>query len=119
MDDFRGELWGYGGPMLLTRVLKQICKTNEIEKMMPENCWGFKVFPPNEFYAIKWSLWAHFFNANYTAETLAATQNSTAIHVWNKFSHGQQIKKATPQTAYEVIAEKNCPKVFKASGDYF
>lgn len=87
--------------------------------MTPEKCWGYKVFPLNEFYAVHYSAWEAFFNPNYTNEVLALSQNSTGIHVWNKLSFGDKLNKSGPKTAYGAIAEKNCPKVYGASGDYF
>lgn len=46
------------------------------------------------------------------------TKESVAIHVWNKHSFKQKLKVGT-KVAYGIIAEKNCPKVYSASGEYF
>lgn len=87
--------------------------------MSPEKCQGFTILPPNEFYAISWDKWEQYMNATYTHETLEKTKDSTVVHLWNKNSFALKIDKSGPQTAYGAIAERNCPKVFEVSGEYF
>lgn len=112
-------MWSYNGPQLLTRVLKNsVCHTS-FEEMTPEKCRGFKVFPPEEFYAINYDEWHHFINVSFTDSVMKATENSSVIHLWNHFWRNKIIKKSKSKTPYEAIAEKNCPKIFTASGDHF
>lgn len=88
--------------------------------MTTERCNGLKVFPVEEFYAVGWDKWRHFFNVSFTGSVLKATKNSSVVHLWNKLTHNTIITKSQLfKTAYEVIAEKNCPKTIKASGKYF
>lgn len=87
--------------------------------MTPKKCWGFKVFPQNAFYAIRSKSWQMFFDPNATQDTLRMTNDSVIVHVWNKRSSNQQIRKRRKKTAYEIIASKNCPKVYQASGNDF
>lgn len=103
----------------MTRVLKKICNVKYTSEMTPERCWQFQVFEQNKFYAIKSDDWQKFFNPNDTEETLALTNSSIVVHVWNKMSSNQSITKTTEKTAYEIIASKNCPRVFQASGELF
>ncbi|XP_031634031.1 lactosylceramide 4-alpha-galactosyltransferase-like [Contarinia nasturtii] len=115
----RGYVWGSSGPAVLTRVLKKICREKSIQKMTPSKCWGFDVLPRKNLYAIHYSNWKHFFNKKLTNETLEQTSKSPVVHLWNKLSIVERIKKSEKRTAYEVIAMKHCPKVFEASGTYF
>lgn len=87
--------------------------------MTPERCRGFKVFPAKAFYAIPFSDYHHFFDQNATRTTLSRTKNSMIVHVWNKRSFNEKIRKGEKKTAYEIIANKNCPLVYQASGDEF
>lgn len=112
-------MWAHNGPWLLTRILKDICNKEEIWDMTPEECWGFKVFPPEEFYPIHWEEWQKYFYDNYTGETLEMTKNATAVHLWNNLSFGEKTHKSQPQNAHAAIAAKNCPKVFETAGEYF
>lgn len=118
-NNFRGSEWGHNGPAVLTRVLQKICNVKYTSDMTPEKCRQFQVFEEDKFYAIKFDEWQKFFNSNDTHETLARTNNSIAVHVWNKFSSIQSISKTTEKNAYGIIASKNCPRVFKASGELF
>lgn len=89
--------------------------------MKPENCWGFQIYPRDIFYAIPEHNWQNFFDKDpkIVSETLAAVKDSFAVHMWNYVSKTQQILKSEPTTAYGILAGKNCPKVFRASGLYF
>lgn len=87
--------------------------------MTPEHCWGFKILPTKTFYPVHYDVWEQYFDPNYTRKILRTTKDSAAIHLWNKLSIKRRIDKSEPQTAYGAIAEKNCPNVFYASGDYF
>lgn len=87
--------------------------------MTAEKCNGFIVFPYYSFYAIQSNNWKMFFNTNDTEDTLRMTADSIIVHVWNKKSSNQRIKKGYTKSAYEVIASQNCPTVYQSSGDEF
>ncbi|XP_031634984.1 lactosylceramide 4-alpha-galactosyltransferase-like [Contarinia nasturtii] len=118
-SSFNGFKWAHNGPGILTRVLKKICQAQLTSDMTPEKCLRFNVLPQNTFYAIKSKQWQMFFNPNATQETLRLTRNSVLVHVWNKYSASQIIRKRRKKTAYDVIASINCPKVYQASGNSF
>lgn len=121
INGYKPHEWATNGPGTLTRVLRKICRINDIYSMKPEYCWGFKVFGPETFYAIYYPIWRHFFETNPTVvnSTLDKIKNSISIHVWNKLSKNEIIDKNKPKTAYGIVAEKNCPKVFESTGRYF
>lgn len=115
--NFNPNVWNQNGPALLTRVLQEeVCRT-ELEKMTPEKCRGFKVFPPDEFYAVNWDNWEYFTNINFTETVLKKINKSSVVHLWNHTWRNKTIPKSeskyNTRTAYEVIAENNCPQVYK------
>lgn len=114
-----GHVWGSSGPAVLTRVLQQICGVKSPEQMKSSLCWGFHLMPRKKFYAVHYSNWKSFFDKKSTNSTLQNTEKSAIVHVWNKLSVGEKIKKSEERTAYEMIAMKQCPKVFEACGEYF
>lgn len=87
--------------------------------MTPDKCWGFTVYPQHLFYAIHSKSWQMFFDSNSRQETLKITNNSIIVHVWNKKSSHKTIKRKIKKSAYEIIAQKNCPNVYHAAGDSF
>lgn len=117
--NFIGSNWAHNGPGVLTRVLKRICQAEFTFDMTSTKCWGFNVLPQSTFYAIPSKKWQMFFDSNATEDTLRLTNNSIAVHVWNKRSSTQHIRKKRMKTAYEIIASKNCPKAYQASGNDF
>lgn len=119
VSTYKPDHWSYNGGLLLTRVLeRKVCHTT-LAEMTPEKCCGFKVFPKDEFYPINYEMWEHFFNLQHTKSILENVTKSSVVHLWNKLSHVKIITKSYTKTAYEILAENNCPKAFNASGDYF
>ncbi|XP_055296581.1 lactosylceramide 4-alpha-galactosyltransferase-like [Sitodiplosis mosellana] len=119
MENFNPTVWNQNGPALLTRVLEsKVCHTS-LAEMTPEKCRGFEVFPPEEFYAVNWDNWQYFINPQFTNTVLQKTARSSVIHLWNHTWRNKAIKKSVSEkTAYEALAEKNCPKVYEVSGDH-
>lgn len=116
--NFNGNEWATNGPAIITRVFQNICDTKNISQMNPESCQGMKVYSPNHFYAIPWRTWYWFFEPKYTKTVINVTENSPIIHVWNKLSKEKKMTIGS-NTAYEVIAKKNCPNVYDTSEKYF
>lgn len=119
IKNYEPDAWNYNGGLLITRVLSDhVCHTS-LSEMTPEKCRGLTVFAPNEFYAINWFEWEQFFNASQTEFVLETIERSSVVHLWNKMSHNRNITKSESKTAYEILAERNCPDVFNATGEYF
>lgn len=118
IENFQGDTWINNGPGVITRVLHEICKTTNPAEMTSDRCDGFRVYQPTEFYAVSWEAWYNYFNRDSTKSTLDMTKDSLAIHVWNKLSENEMIEVGS-NVAYGIIAEKNCPRVYRASGKFF
>ncbi|KAH8260813.1 hypothetical protein KR038_001167 [Drosophila bunnanda] len=118
--NFDGKDWGNNGPGVITRVAQKICGTKNIEVMQEDHkrCLGFKVFGRGAFYAVPWKQWRDFFEPEKLSQTMALTKDSYVVHVWNKHSSTLKIKRGT-KSAYAKYAEQNCPRAYKASGEYF
>lgn len=118
LHNFNGFDWGNNGPGVITRVLQTICATKSPLKMTRDRCYGFKVYPPNAFYAIPWRQYARFFNESQTDQVLEQLKESFVAHVWNK--HSQKIKlNVGSKSAYAKLAESHCPKVYTNCGEWF
>ncbi|KAH8248653.1 hypothetical protein KR032_001812 [Drosophila birchii] len=118
--NFDGKDWGNNGPGVITRVAQKICGTKDIEVMQKDHkrCLGFKVFGRGAFYAVPWKQWRDFFEPERLPQTMALTKDSYVVHVWNKHSSTLKIRRGT-KSAYAKYAEQNCPRAYKASGEYF
>ncbi|KAH8413325.1 hypothetical protein KR009_010022 [Drosophila setifemur] len=119
-QNFDGKDWGNNGPGVITRVAHKICATKDIAVMQddPKRCLGFKVFGRGAFYAVPWKQWRDFFEPEKLEKTMALTKDSYIVHVWNKHSNKLPIKHGS-NSAYAKYAEKNCPRAYKAAGEYF
>ncbi|XP_058824632.1 lactosylceramide 4-alpha-galactosyltransferase [Topomyia yanbarensis] len=116
--NFNGQSWGNNGPGVITRVFKRVCSTNAPLLMTRERCRHFTVFPPEAFYAINFEDYLQFFEERWLDQALTALNRSVVAHVWNKFSRDHKVRVGS-QVAYGVLAERYCPRVYQASGEFF
>jgi lactosylceramide 4-alpha-galactosyltransferase len=116
--NFNGNDWGNNGPGVITRILHKVCQTTVPDQMDRARCHSFKVFPIEAFYAIRWPDFRYFFEEKYLNETMAAINQSIVVHVWNKHSRKLSVKVGS-NVAYGLLAEEYCPKVYRASGEFF
>lgn len=116
--NFRGKDWGYNGPGVITRLLKNLCGAKKAKDMLKKDCKGFKVYPPEVFYPVEWWNWKMYFDSKYNKKMLNITRNSYVIHVWNKHSVNTKIK-INSEVPYSIFAKKYCPKVFAECDEYF
>lgn len=123
VKDFQPNIWAFNGPMLWTRVLRRQCGMT-VDQMTINNCDGVKIYPASEFYPIDVDNARAFFNLKYTDFVLAATNKSMLVHFWNSHTkiYGllrMRNKKSNSKTAFEIIAERNCPRIFGMSKEKF
>lgn len=111
---YNGKEFLDNGPWVLTRTLSHFCKTSDRRLWSTERCNGFKLLPINTFFPVEWKDWNWYFNSTLTSKTLEAIKNSTLIHVWNDRSKNTRLQPGS-NTAYELVAEKNCPIVYSSS----
>jgi len=111
---YNGKEFLDNGPWVLTRTLNHFCRTSDRKLWTLEQCNGFKLLPINTFFPVPWKDWFWYFNSTFTGETLEATKNSVLIHVWNDRSKNTRLK-FNSNTAYELLAEENCPLVYDSS----
>lgn len=115
---FDGQSWGRNGPGVITRVLKQKCETNDTSMMTRERCHGFLVLKPSSVYAVDYTEWKDFFDERRTSHVLKVTNDSIAVHVWNKKSASKSIRVGS-NIAYGLLANIYCPRVYGSCGKYF
>lgn len=72
------------------------------------------MYPKSMFYAVSWK-WL--FDPEMAEHALEITKNSSVILVSNKVIEKTRIK-IGGRTAYEVIAKKNCPKIYFSRINY-
>lgn len=114
-NNFNGKGWPNNGPLVLTRVLYEICGTNDINKMInDEVCNNFKVLPVDMCYDIGWIELFKFFKEQYLDESIRRLSGKLMTHVWNKDSARIPLS-ISDNVAYIHLAKKYCPKTLNAS----
>lgn len=111
----------HSGSGSITRIMRKICDRVNVTDFTPELCWGFKLYPTKSFFPIRYDIWDNFFqnNTEMVNKTMATVEYAIAMQFWNNISVNQTIAKSDPANAYKILTEKNCPKVYSASDEYF
>ncbi|XP_021938491.1 lactosylceramide 4-alpha-galactosyltransferase-like isoform X2 [Zootermopsis nevadensis] len=118
LRNFQGQSWAQNGPAVITRVLELICGTKTINEMTRKECLGFAVYPQNVFYTIPYQSWALLFDESRTSDTMKKVEGSYGVHVWNKMNSEKNIDVGS-KSAYSLLAEKHCPRVYWNCGPTF
>jgi lactosylceramide 4-alpha-galactosyltransferase len=117
--NFNGQSWGGNGPMMMTRVLKQLCNTNSTKEMVEKgNCKSFHVLKKETCYLVGGMQSALLFTDSKGDEIIEALKNSIVVHFWNSATKAWKLRK-NQTAAYVQLAWKFCPKVMAQTGDEF
>ncbi|XP_064541159.1 lactosylceramide 4-alpha-galactosyltransferase-like [Drosophila montana] len=118
--NYMGHVWAHNGPMVLVRVLSEICGTKNVTLMENnrERCQGFRVFDINAFFEVRFDECILFFEPENATETLARTKNSRMVHTWNHIITRWPLK-IDSKAPYMHWAAQHCPRVVAATGELF
>ena len=112
--NFSTKMWEQNGPLVITRVLYEICGTKDIRKMIyGDVCKNFRVLPIEMCYGIEWQELEKFFKAEDLKEVLNRLSGALIAHVWNSMSTKIPLSK-NDNVAYIHLAKKYCPRTFVA-----
>ncbi|XP_064550087.1 lactosylceramide 4-alpha-galactosyltransferase-like [Drosophila montana] len=119
-ENYNSGAWAHNGPMVIVRVLRELCGTQNITLMVNnrERCHGFQVFNVSDIYEIPWTQWTLFFEPKHANLTLERTKDSRMVHVWNHLVTKWPLK-IDSKAAYMHWAAQHCPRVFAATGELF
>ncbi|GAB6026388.1 Lactosylceramide 4-alpha-galactosyltransferase [Chamberlinius hualienensis] len=107
---FRGKSWSDNGPMLATRVLRQMCNVNSSFKSVmskPELCQDVNILERNAFYSISWD---NLFRAKRPFE-LDFTEIHV-VHLWSKLTRTKEAKIGV-SSIIENLFKVACPTVYQ------
>ncbi|PNF32998.1 hypothetical protein B7P43_G16357 [Cryptotermes secundus] len=116
--DFRGNIWAYNGPELITRVLLGMCDTLHASELSTQRCKGFQILSNKEFFPIPYQSWELFFEESGSEETMEKIKGSFGVHVWNKLSKLTKVLVGSRQP-YSLMAATACPRVYSVCGRDF
>lgn len=119
IENFNGTVWGSNGPLLMTRVLQDLCKTNSTKEMIAmKSCEGFHVLPKQLCYAVNGLSWPKLFNETSAEWAMKKVENSLVVHFWNNLSRKTPLS-VNSTAAYIQLAKLHCPKVIASCDDSF
>ena len=107
------DAWDFtsNGPNIITRVMKDICSTEDRTLWTRRQCNGATVQPKEKVVPLEWADYMLYFEPKDLSKTLDIVKNSTAIHLWSDRSRNIW-NKVGFHNAYQVLAEKHCPSVY-------
>ncbi|XP_067850870.1 lactosylceramide 4-alpha-galactosyltransferase-like [Heptranchias perlo] len=90
VKNYEGTIWGQQGPLLMSRVLRRWCKTEDLDEFIDAKCKDISYLPSKFFYPIPYTDWEKYFE-HWTLDNIKATFSDTyGAHIWNFLSSGKQ-----------------------------
>lgn len=117
MATFSPIWYSWNGPEMMTRVLKSLCNTLEVNEMSPTACKGFNVLPREKCFNLKYAEWRLLFDERKTQEVLERLKDSIIVHYWTSLSKSS-IFPANTKNAFTELAGKLCPRVMQNVGEF-
>ncbi|KAM4771189.1 uncharacterized protein WCC33_003026 [Rhinophrynus dorsalis] len=111
VQDYRGEVWGYQGPILFTRVLKQLCNLPNFKAVEDILCGNISFLNPQRFYPIPYPEWTKYYEV---WEKLPTFNDSYALHLWNYMNRGQKSLVPGSNTLVDHLYQQYCPTIYEA-----
>ncbi|MEE6500862.1 hypothetical protein FKM82_003958, partial [Ascaphus truei] len=112
VQNYKGEVWGYQGPSLLTRVLKELCDLPKFQAAEDIKCESISFLNPQRFYPISYPSWQKYFQVWKTWPTFSS---SYGLHLWN-FMNRAGHKTVVPgsNTLVDHLYQQYCPTTYRA-----
>ncbi|KAG1683640.1 Lactosylceramide 4-alpha-galactosyltransferase [Nymphon striatum] len=108
-----GQVFAEIGSNLITKVFKEVCRTDNLNGTTREMCEGSRLLPSKSFYVVPWKDWSYLFHRYWTESLLEEIikHKSYSVHFYNKISK-KRIVKFNSFSLIEVLAKNHCPKVY-------
>ncbi|XP_025042926.2 alpha-1,4-N-acetylglucosaminyltransferase-like [Pelodiscus sinensis] len=111
VQNYRGRIWGYQGPRLLTRRLKALCPVTNFHKVVTDiNCQNISYLHPQRYYPIPYVQWNRYFQV---WEKSVDFNNSYSLHLWNYKNWKHKRVVAGSNTLVENLFKTYCPTTYK------
>ncbi|OCT77278.1 alpha-1,4-N-acetylglucosaminyltransferase [Xenopus laevis] len=112
VQNYKGAIWGYQGPKLFTRVLKQFCPVRpRFNSSGDVKCGSISFLNVKRFYPIPYESWRRYYEVN---QNMPEFPSSYALHLWNFMNHGQKTMVPGSNTLIEHLYKQYCPSVYEA-----
>jgi lactosylceramide 4-alpha-galactosyltransferase len=117
--NFDGKLYSQNGPLLITRVVRNLCNIKNLTEIVPpQNCQGFNVLREGDCYPVEFNHWPDLMNEQNAHLVMKKVEDSFVVHFWNKFSKKKSLR-VESNAPYIQLARKSCPKVIEKCEKYF
>lgn len=118
VSNYNGNIWANNGPVVITRVLRSVCGTQNISEIQRNVC-NFTILPQQAFYAIGLGIYKQLFEPKYASRAARITNDSIAVHFWNKLSHVEKLRiRSGKPSYYEILAKEYCPRVYESLDEF-
>ncbi|KAM5164056.1 alpha-1,4-N-acetylglucosaminyltransferase-like isoform 2-T2 [Mantella aurantiaca] len=110
VQNYRGEIWGYQGPLLFTRIRNRLCNMAPFTGKEDFMCGNITILVPQHFYPIGPESFKRYYEVWDKEPTFDICY---ALHLWNYANRGDH-RTMVPgsNTLVEHLYQKNCPSVY-------
>ncbi|XP_068220974.1 lactosylceramide 4-alpha-galactosyltransferase-like isoform X1 [Palaemon carinicauda] len=86
--NFRGDIWGAIGPQAITRVMNELCKTNNFVEIAKNDkgCANMTVLPIESLYPIPYQQYKKYTEDGKETDLAKLFNSSYTLHFWNKLT---------------------------------
>ena len=103
--NFNGQDWSANGPKLVTKVMQELCHTQDLAQMSPDKCLGVHVFEPYAFYPVPWRHWQDLHKTDFHYDL----NHSYSVHLWGRHSSEVKLEDLPKNAALFQLAKTHCP----------
>ncbi|XP_075793381.1 alpha-1,4-N-acetylglucosaminyltransferase-like [Pelodiscus sinensis] len=108
--NYKGDIWGYQGPTLLTRMFKALCSVTDFHIVEDISCKNISFLQPERFYPIPYPQWKEYFRV---WERSPDFNHSYSLHLWNFMNKEHKRVVAGSNTLVENLFKTYCPTTYK------
>ncbi|XP_068237640.1 lactosylceramide 4-alpha-galactosyltransferase-like isoform X2 [Palaemon carinicauda] len=111
--NFRGDIWGENGPQAITRVMNELCKTNNFIEIAKsgKGCANMRVLPIESFYPIPYQHHMKYTEDRKETEFAKLFNSSYTLHFWNKLTVNTPVS-AKGNSILNTAAKTFCPVTY-------
>ncbi|KAM4693593.1 alpha-1,4-N-acetylglucosaminyltransferase-like [Discoglossus pictus] len=109
VKNYRGDVWGNQGPLLLTRILKQFCSLQGYTAVEDIMCGNITYMNPKRFYPIECSAWESYYRV---WDKVPTFDDSYSLHLWNYMNRVKKTVIPGSNTLVDNLYKQYCPNIY-------
>ncbi|XP_042884682.1 lactosylceramide 4-alpha-galactosyltransferase-like [Penaeus japonicus] len=112
--NFKVATWHVNGPGVATNIAKKLCKTQNLNHILHQQCSSVKLMPLKNMQIFRWPDWKKIFEIEKGKQFLQEHKEAYILHMYNKLSKKNPVEIGS-RSIYDIVAEVSCPVTYDAA----